>query len=205
MSSHAKPRSDSKLLTMPHHQQDALAEWLLEGTSYADALERLHLDFNVRSSAAALSVFWQRVCTPRRLKLAAEAANALPGVLEGAKVNWQQASVQLVQQLYFELLAAPTRDPQELAIFAAQVAAIGRGELEREKLRTSRQRAALSARLKRRDQRLDREKFEDQRVRAAAELEKLRKPAGEPLPEAERTAILDKVDEILGIRKGGAS
>ena len=53
---------------------------------------------------------------------------------------------------------------------------------------------------KERELQLATDKFEDQRLKVAAKVEKLRE-AGSALSDTERSALLDQVDEILGIRK----
>ena len=164
-----KPRSDSKLLNLPQHQQDALADWLLDGMSYADARERLHMDFNVQSSEAALGGFYQHVCAPLRLRRASEAANALPELAGGLTTGWDVASVALVQRKYFELLAAPFADPKELAVFAMQIADINRGQLERAKLEFNKQKHAETTQIKTADLALQREKFEFDAAKKAIE------------------------------------
>jgi hypothetical protein len=155
-----KPRSDSKLLNLPAHQQDRIRDWLIEGvgdggdTSYSKVKEQIHLDFGISCSVSALTDFYQRVCAPWRLRQAADAADALPETAGGLMAHWDESSKALIKQHYFQLLASKNPDPKQLVLFASQVADFARGDLEREKLRTVRQRAAVSARLKRADQRL---------------------------------------------------
>ena len=116
-----KPRSDAKLLNLPAHQQDALAGWLLdEGLSYKKAKARLHDDFNVETSEAALVEFWRHVCQPRRLRRSAAAASALPELSEAMDVNWEQSTMALIQQSVFEMLSQPAVDP-EAVFFLGQI------------------------------------------------------------------------------------
>lgn len=188
-----KPRSDSKLLNLPEAQRDALADWLLEGISYVDAKERLHMDYCVETSTAALGGFYQHYCAPLRLRRAAAAADALPELSGGLMADWDAASIALVRQKYFELLAAPFADPKEVAVFAAQVGDINRGKLEREKLRFNRQKEAVRTRLKRREMGLSREKFEHQKLDVKRQIAALQKNLQSP----EAPMLLSKLVELI--------
>ena len=164
-----KPRSDSVLANLQPQQRDALADQLLDGLSYADAKEWLHMEYSLETSASAIAGFYQHFCTPLRLRRASEAANALPELSGGLMANWDEASVALVKQRYFELLAAPAADPKSLAVFAMQIGDINRGRLERDKLAFNRQKHEETQRLKEQDLALQREKFEFDAVKKAIE------------------------------------
>src|SRR6187402_3815318 len=125
-----KPRSDSKLLNLPHPQQDKLAEWLLDdGMSYAAAKDQLYMDYGVETSESALSVFWERVCQPRQFARVAAASEAAPALADGLESNFEATSEAYVRQHYFMLLASRNPDAKLLASFAAQVAALDHGRL----------------------------------------------------------------------------
>ncbi len=163
-----KPRSDSRLLNLPHHQQDALAAWLLdEGLSYADAKEKLHMDFNVQTSEAALGSFWERVCAPRQFLRVAEASEAAPALAEGLENNFAAVTEAYVRQHYFVLMASRNPDPKLLTCFAEQVGALDRGKLERAKLAFAEHKHAQTQQLKEQDLALQREKFEFDAVKQA--------------------------------------
>ena len=157
---HRKPRSDSKLAALPQAVRDALAEKLLDGESYADAKEWLHLDHCVETSEAALGGFYRHFCAPLRLRRAAEAADALPELAGGLTADWDAGSIALVKQRYFEMLAAPYADPKELAIFAMQIGDINRGKLEAEKLAFNREKHEGTQRVKEETLALAKDKFQ---------------------------------------------
>lgn len=115
----SKGNQQSPLDKLPENQQAALEEWLFErtararadGTSevrtdtYDEALERLHLDFNVRSSRAALGRFYRRVSQRRLLESItrnAAKANEIEDAFQKNAAPVPQAVVKLVTQLAFE-------------------------------------------------------------------------------------------------------
>ena len=160
MSAANKPRSDAVLLNLPAHQQDALAAWLMEeGVSYERAVERLWMDFSVKTSEASLSSFWQKVCAPRRLRRAAEAADALPGAAGGLTANWKESSVALLRQHFFEMLAAPAVDPGDLLKFGMMIADVDRRELKERELSSKEEGFRLKYEQKERELKLNQEKF----------------------------------------------
>ncbi len=62
-----KPAKIPALLAMPREQQDALAKWLIEDRlTYDAARKRLAAEFGIKATDSALTVFWARVCEPRR-------------------------------------------------------------------------------------------------------------------------------------------
>jgi hypothetical protein len=154
-------REDRRLGKLPAQQRACLVEWLLdEGLSYRRAQERLLAEFNVKVAHTSVYYFYLQHCVPLRLRRAAEAANALPDVTGGVMSAWTEGSIALVKQKYFELLAAPSPDPKELALFASQAVHVDRERMDREKLRFQRQQAAAALRLKRRALELSKWKFQ---------------------------------------------
>lgn len=62
-----KPSKIPALLTLPREQQEALTKWLMEErATYDEARKRLAVQFGVKATDSALSVFWARVCEPKR-------------------------------------------------------------------------------------------------------------------------------------------
>lgn len=116
----AKERSDSTLGgKLQLHQQEQLITWLIEERiSAQDAVKRVWDDFAVKTSDTAMYRFYQRHCTPRLLRYAREASDALPEASGGLTESWDESSEHLLKQKYFELLARPGGvDPKELIAF----------------------------------------------------------------------------------------
>ncbi len=156
-----KPRSDSKLLNLPHHQQDRIIAWLLdEGLSYADTKAQIHLDFGLETSEAALGTFWERVCAPRQFARVAEASEAAPALAEGLENNFVATTEAYVRQHYFVLLASRYPDPEVVAIFAKQIADLEKSKIAREQLEFDRQKHAETNQVKVEALALSREKFQ---------------------------------------------
>lgn len=62
-----KPAKIPVLLQLPASQREELCTWLMEEkVTYDEARKRLAKEFNVKAGNAALSVFWARVCEPRK-------------------------------------------------------------------------------------------------------------------------------------------
>lgn len=155
-----KPRSDAKLLTMPPHQQDTLAGWLLdEGMAYKTARERLRDDFNVETSEAALVEFWRAVCAPRRLRRSAAAASALPELSDALEVDWERPTMALIQQSVFEMLSQPGVDPQAVSFLGGILEKAKSRALKERELEAKISGGQLKFEQKERELKLNQEKF----------------------------------------------
>ena len=113
----------------------------------------------VTTSTSAIGTFWAHICAPRRLRRMADAADALPETAGGLVANWDESSKALLKQRYFELLVAPHVDPNDLLKFGVLIGNLGKADLEKDKLRTTRQKAAVQTKLRRLALRQDVEKF----------------------------------------------
>ncbi len=127
-----KPRSDSKLKTLP----DALQEKLwqkLRGTSGAKVVAWLKDEHGIPTSERALSEFFSwypRNCTLRTAARTSEELAAALRKMPDLKITARDAAK--VAQVNFEIQAAQDRDP---ALFAA----LRRGELEAARLELERE------------------------------------------------------------------
>lgn len=105
-----KPRSDSKLDSLPANQKQALEQWLFEeNISLDEAQKRVWQDFNVRCSTASLSGFYQRVSQRRLLERITENARKATEIedqFQKNKAPVPAAVVKLVTQLAFEEITA---------------------------------------------------------------------------------------------------
>ncbi|MFU8894015.1 MAG: hypothetical protein ACNA8L_10340 [Luteolibacter sp.] len=106
-----KPRSDSKLDSLPESRVLELRDGLLGGWKYDEALSWLAAECGVSSSLAALSGFYRRHCAPvvkSRLQLASLKAEAI-GEMAGS-TDWDTASIERLRQMVFEFMASPDSD-----------------------------------------------------------------------------------------------
>lgn len=112
-----KPRSDSKLLSLPEEHQAKLAEWLLAGMPYTAVREAVAKEFGVRCSAAALSGFYQLVCVPVLLRRRSQAVAAADQIAEAAAATpgrWDQATLDALRQKAFELTISPQAEAKDV-------------------------------------------------------------------------------------------
>lgn len=113
-----KPRSDSKLDSMPESRVLELRDKLLAGDSYQDCLAWLSTECGVSSSLDSLSRFYKRHCAPiirERRQLSVVKAEALGDAMAADPVNWDEKIVERTKQLAFEFLSADKNDPDALA------------------------------------------------------------------------------------------
>jgi len=115
-----KPRSDSKLKSLPAHQRDMLRSWLVEDNlSYEKARERLKEDFGIETSERALSEFYATECFTVRFAQAGEIADTIAAALAESPDKFDEATISLVKQKAFERAVAKDGDIKELGILAS--------------------------------------------------------------------------------------
>jgi hypothetical protein len=108
-----KPRSDSKLRTLPTAQLNKLREWLgVEGMSYDDAIKNVREEFGVKTSRAALSEFYTAEVVPWKYARANGLAQNFAS-LAGGEIN--EATRKSVEQLAFEIATSPRPDLDALS------------------------------------------------------------------------------------------
>lgn len=103
-----KPRSDSKLDTLPESRVLELRDGLLSGWSYEDARSWLLTECAVSCSLSALSAFFKRHCAPvlkERRQLAALKAEAIAE--DAGSTDWDAASIERLRQMVFEFMSTP--------------------------------------------------------------------------------------------------
>lgn len=113
-----KTRSDAKLLNLPEEQQSQLAEWLINGTPYHAAIALCEREFGVRTSAGALSSFWQEVCVPALLRRRSQAATTAETLAEQAAQRpgmFDPATIDAIRQRAFDLAINPASKPDDVA------------------------------------------------------------------------------------------
>jgi hypothetical protein len=127
-----KPRSDSTLDSLTSKQKEQLRDWLVEeNLSYADAIERLRQDFNVRTSAGALSRFYATQCFSLRSSEAAEFAENVVSQVTSSGENYDKATLALIKQKAFERAYARGGNLDELATLAKIIGDSAKLELKR--------------------------------------------------------------------------
>jgi hypothetical protein len=144
----AKTRSDSILLNLPEEQQAALSDWLLNGTPYHIARERVAKEFGVTvGSLSCFSAFWSEVCQPAllaRRQRAAGAAEAI-GAFASQDSAFDKGFVSALKQKAFELSNQPDVDPQALAMVIGQALKLRDQDLKQEDLQLKRDKFQFDA------------------------------------------------------------
>lgn len=104
-----KPRSDSKLLTLPDEVQLAIYELLRSGIGYTKAKLVIEKEYGVKTSEASLSGFWEwwsRKQSSERIIHAVAAANDITTAAADNLPLLNQATMAALQQSAFEALLA---------------------------------------------------------------------------------------------------
>jgi len=112
-----KPRSDSKLKTLPWERQEQLTDWLLAGVPYREIKERVEQEFEITTSDAALSDYWQEFCGPALIARRQKAVSLADEIAEEAASQpgrFDQATLDALKQKAFELAVNPTSDPRDV-------------------------------------------------------------------------------------------
>lgn len=146
----SKGRNDSPLDQMPKHQQDALEDWLFEeGIDYAAAMERLHMDFGIKTSKSSLGRFYKRVEKRRTLDKITEAAKVAQNVqerFEAEKTDLYPVILKMVGQIAFEQsVNGKQMDPEIVYNFTKLLIAGRKEELRAEMITLQKQRFEFDA------------------------------------------------------------
>jgi hypothetical protein len=185
-----KPRSDSKLDSLPEEQFEHLRDMLLANASHRKILQWLKDECGVTVSGSAFTTFYRRHCAPLvrdKRKLAVLKSEDLGEQMAKDPAKWDAAIIDKVKQHVFEFLDLESPKPEDLMLVVDAVTKANKDRRDDGKAQ------------------LEREKFEEQRRKAKAadaakeQIAKLRDPSA-GLSASERQAIIDKVDEILGLK-----
>ena len=112
-----KPRSDAKLLQLPEERQAQLAEWLLDGMPYHQAMDAVRKEFGFQTSMGALAHFWKEACVPHLLTRRARAVATAEDVAAAAAATpgrFDQATIDALKQRAFELTMSPQAKPADV-------------------------------------------------------------------------------------------
>jgi hypothetical protein len=143
-----KPRPDSKLLNLPEELQSKIAHLMLNGTPYHLLVEMLKRDFQIETSRAALSNFWNSVASPMLMaqrhravttadEIAAEATRR-PGQFDAATID-------ALKQKAFELSINPGANPGDVKNLFMLVLKARDQDLQKQELAFNRQRFEFDA------------------------------------------------------------
>ena len=136
-----KPRSDSKLDSLPDHQRKQLIAWLVEeNMPYDKVLDRIENDFNVKTSIGAISRFYAHRCFSLRSNQAMDFADHVVEELQkhGA-AKYDQATLALIRQKAFERAYARDGNLDELQVLAGIIGDSEKLKLKREQLELDRE------------------------------------------------------------------
>jgi hypothetical protein len=112
-----KPRSDSKLLNLPEEQQAQLAEWLLSGLPYHKAKALIEKEFGITTSLAALSAFWDDVCSQALSARRQQAVTTADEIADEARKNpgqFDAAMIDAIKQKALAISISPQAKPGEV-------------------------------------------------------------------------------------------
>ena len=118
-----KPRSDSKLEALDLDQKRELCEWLLTpNLSYKVIVKQVFEEFNVSTSAASLSSFYQAYCgeyLKEQRRKAVCLAEEIGEEIAGAPGMWDAVTIDSLKQTAFRLASNPQVNPKEVkAVFS---------------------------------------------------------------------------------------
>lgn len=112
-----KPRSDSKLLNLPEEKIAQISDWLLSGMPYHQVKNMLKDQFQVSTSLASLSDFYQSVCAQEliaRRKRAVTTADEIAQEAQTKPGQFDAATIDALKQKAFELSISPGADPGDV-------------------------------------------------------------------------------------------
>ena len=102
-----KPRSDSKLKSLPFDKKQQIADWLTGGLAYHKVLELLEKEpFYIETSDRALSEFYQDFCLPQLVERNQRASRLATSFYKQAKkqeADFDGATIEELSRLCFDL------------------------------------------------------------------------------------------------------
>ena len=108
-----KPRSDSKLDSLPESRVLELRDGLMSGWSHEECKSWLALECHLTCSGSALTNFYKRHCVPLIRESRQLAAVKAETIVDGAgRTDWNTATMELVKQVSFEMLSGQRTDPK---------------------------------------------------------------------------------------------
>lgn len=98
-------------------QQAQLADWLLSGMKYHEAVPVVEKEFGLKVGHSAFQAFWEHVCVPvllRRRSVAVSTAEEIAGEAKARPGQFDQATVDALKQKAFELSISPNANPKNV-------------------------------------------------------------------------------------------
>jgi hypothetical protein len=129
-----KPRSDSKLDSLPPKQREELSRWLTEeNVSYEEARKRVGARFGVLvSSDSTFSDFYHSVALPWKYARARNFAGEMAALQDG---QFKPAILKRLEQLSFELASSNHVDVKTLKVFFKMLTDSEKVELQKGSLK----------------------------------------------------------------------
>jgi len=121
-------------------QQAQLADWLLGGMKYHEAVPVIEKEFGLKLGGGwknQLSKFWDSVCVPHALqhrRRAVDTSNEIRTEAAARPGSFAEATVERLQQLAFELSMSPNPNPKDVKALFMLVLKAGDQQIERRKL-----------------------------------------------------------------------
>jgi len=143
-----KPRSDAKLLNLPEDQKAQLADWLLSGLPYYRVKKLVADQFQVSTSIAALSGFYEDFCSAAliaRRQRAVSTANEIAKEAESTPGQFDAATINSLKQKAFELSINPGADPRDVKSLFMLVLKARDQELSEQQLKLDREKFEFDA------------------------------------------------------------
>jgi hypothetical protein len=163
------------------HRVQLLA-WLTAGLPFYLVQELAAKQCQLQLTHEDLERLWKSEVAPCLLERRARVAQMVVALAEAAPpVPYDQVIADQVRQQLFELLCDPNAEVVKLKVFLAHFLKLQEGQLKERKLQ------------------LELQKYQDTVTAVQEKLGRKPSPPGE-FTEAERQAILDKMDELLGLR-----
>jgi len=112
-----KPRSDSKLGSLPEEQQSVLCDWLLSNLPYAQIKAMIKKEFKVTVSLSAISAFYSDFCAAEliaRRQRAVSTADEIAAEATKKPGKFDAATIDALKQKAFELCINPGGNPKDV-------------------------------------------------------------------------------------------
>lgn len=151
-------------------QQAQLADWLLGGMIYVEAVPVIEKQFGLKVSKTAVSKFWEKVCAPQlllRRSKAVQLANAIGADTPESQSSIDKAMLAALKQKAFEVLVKPNPSPEEITSVLSSALKVVSEEGKEADRKLKREIQEQSAMDRAEDRKLKREIFEFDGAKAA--------------------------------------
>ena len=104
-------------MNLSEEHQSQIVDWLLGGIPYRQAREMIKTEFGIKTSFAALSSFWDQVCTPAllaRRRRAVSTADEMAADAQTMPGKFDEATLDAIRQAAFNLAIKPQSNPGDV-------------------------------------------------------------------------------------------